>query len=106
NFDLVGNILKILCRVNDCGIAGSTLGSDALDRNFDYDPLYRVVSVDGRESDTQNQNDYLYTDAPIPGSPNADNVRAYTRKYAFDKLGNVQQVKQLGTNGFTRDFSY
>ncbi len=48
NFDLVGNILKILHRVNDCGISGSMLGSNALDRNFDYDPLYRVISADGR----------------------------------------------------------
>ncbi|HLW62820.1 MAG TPA: RHS repeat-associated core domain-containing protein, partial [Flavobacterium sp.] len=106
NFDLVGNILKILHRVNDCGISGSPLGSNALDRNFDYDPLYRVISADGRESDTQHENDYLYSDAPAPGTPNANNVRAYTRNYAFDKLGNIQQVKQLGTNGFTRNFTY
>ncbi len=106
NFDLIGNILKILNRVNDCGISGSALGSDALDRNFEYDPLYRVISGDGRESNTQNQNDYLYSDAPAPGSPNANNVRAYTRKYTFDKLGNIQQLKQLGTNGFTRNFTY
>ncbi|HRO76713.1 MAG TPA: RHS repeat-associated core domain-containing protein [Crocinitomicaceae bacterium] len=106
NFDLVGNILKILHRVNDCGINGSTLGSNALDRNFDYDPLYRVISADGRESDTQNQNDYLYSDAPAPSTPNANNVRAYTRNYAYDKLGNIQQLKQLGTNGFTRNFTY
>jgi len=74
--------------------------------NFEYDPLYRVISADGRESDTQHENDYLYSDAPAPGSPNANNVRAYTRKYAFDRIGNVQQVKQLGANGFTRNFSY
>jgi RHS repeat-associated protein len=106
NFDLVGNIIKILNRVTDCGISGTTLGSDALNRAFEYDPLYRVVSANGRESDTQDQNDYLYSDAPIPGSPNADNVRAYERQYSYDKLGNIQQLKQLGTNGFTRDFSY
>ena len=106
NFDLVGNILKILHRVNDCGISGSVLGSNALDRKFEYDPLYRVISADGRESDTQHENDYLYADAPVPGTPNANNVRAYTRNYTFDKLGNVQQVKQLGTNGFTRNFTY
>jgi RHS repeat-associated protein len=106
NYDLVGNILKILERKTDCGITGSTLGSDALDRDFTYDPLYRLKSATGRESDTQNQNDYLYADAPPPGSPNADNVRAYTRKYSYDKIGNVLQMKQLGSNGFTRDFVY
>jgi RHS repeat-associated protein len=97
---------KILNRVTDCGISGTALGSDALNRAFEYDPLYRVASADGRESDTQDQNDYLYSDAPIPGSPNANNVRAYERQYSYDKLGNIQRLKQLGTNGFTRDFSY
>jgi len=106
NFDLVGNILKTLIRVNDCGINGTPLGSDALDRNFEYDPMYRVISADGRESDTQHENDYLYADAPVPGSPNANNVRSYTRQYSFDKLGNIQQLKQLGTDGFTRNFTY
>ncbi len=106
NFDLVGNIMKILLRTTDCGISGTLLGSDALDRVFSYDPLYRVISADGRESDTQDQNEYLYSDAPIPGSPNADNVRVYTRQYSYDRLGNIQQLKQLGTNGFTRNFVY
>jgi len=105
-FDLVGNILKILHRVTDCGISGSTLGSDALNRNFEYDPLNRLLSATGRESDTHNQNDYLYADAPAPGSPNANNVNEYEQKYQYDKMGNVLQVKQLGTNAFTRNFTY
>lgn len=33
-------------------------------------------------------------------------MREYTRKYVFDKLGNIQQLKQLGTNGLTRNFTY
>jgi len=33
-------------------------------------------------------------------------VRAYTRQYSYDRLGNIQQLKQLGTNGFTRNFVY
>lgn len=41
DFDLAGNIVKILHRTTDCGINSSALGSDALDRNFGYDPLYR-----------------------------------------------------------------
>lgn len=106
NFDLIGNILRIFNRLTDCGINGSSLGSDALNRNFEYDPLYRIVSAGGRESDMQHENDFLYGDAPITGSPNANNVREYTRKYTYDRLGNIQQVKQLGTNGFTRNFTY
>jgi YD repeat-containing protein len=106
DYDLTGNILRILHRINDCGIDGTLLGSDALDRTFTYDPLNRLTSASGRESDTQNENDYLYADVPAPGSPNASNVRAYTRLYQYDKLGNVLQVKQTGTNGFTRNFVY
>ena len=33
-------------------------------------------------------------------------MRAYTRQYSYDRLGNIQQLKQLGTNGFTRNFVY
>lgn len=106
NFDLIGNIMKVMNRVTDCGINGSGLGDDALDRNFTYDPIYRLLTADGRESDTQSGDNYLYDDAPAPGSPNANHVRVYDRTYSYDKLGNVKQVKQIGTNGFTRDFTY
>jgi RHS repeat-associated protein len=106
NYDLIGNILKILNRVTDCGIHGVGLGSDALDRVFTYDPLYRLTSATGRESDTQEQNDYLYSNAPIPGSPNASNVRAYKLKYHYDKLGNILQMQQSEGNNFTRNFNY
>lgn len=103
NFDLVGNILKILHRDIDCGIG---MAPDALDRAFAYDPLYRLSSATGRESSTQNQNDYLYADAPQAGSPNASNVRAYTRLYTYDRVGNITRMQQTGTNAFTRNFVY
>jgi RHS repeat-associated protein len=111
-YDLVGNILMIGNRVSDCGINGSPLGSDALDRVFKYDPLYRLLEATGRESNTQNQNDFTYGSAteldnyPNVGVANADNVRTYTRKYAYDTMGNITQMKQLGSNGFTRNFNY
>jgi uncharacterized protein RhaS with RHS repeats len=79
---------------------------NTLDRNFVYDPLNRLLNANGRESNTNAGNSYLYTEAPIPSTPNANNVRSYTRQYSYDKLGNVLQVKQLGTNGFTRNFVY
>ena len=53
---------------------------------------------------------WLYGGTPnkkkYPGSPNANNVRSYARSYTYDKLGNVTQVKQTGSNGFTRNFNY
>jgi len=33
-------------------------------------------------------------------------VRAYTRKYSYDKIGNIQQMRQTGSNAFTRNFHY
>lgn len=101
NFDLAGNIVKILDRMKDCGIGGTP---DALNRNFNYDPLYRLTFADGRESNSQNVNAYLYADAPVPSG--LTDVRTYSRTYSYDKLGNVQKVIQAGTNGFTRDFRY
>ena len=87
--------------MKDCGIGGTP---DALDREFEYDAIYRLTYADGRESDTQIGNTYLYEDAPAPTG--FGNVRAYSRTYSYDKLGNVQSLVQAGTNGFTRDFAY
>ena len=62
-YDLVGNILAIHDRTPASGIlnnpaasdqrsAGAVAGSgDALVRQFDYDPLYRLLSATGRECD-------------------------------------------------------
>jgi len=104
NYDLVGNIVKLFDRLPDCGIGGTP---DELDREFEYDSIYRLTYADGRESDTQSgAGSYIYTDAPNPGTPYAGNVRFYSRTYSYDKLGNVQSVIQGGTNGFTRSFTY
>jgi RHS repeat-associated protein len=115
DYDLNGNIIRRRERRTDCGITGSQLGADALDRNFSYDPLNRLLSASGRESNTQNQNDYTYTTSPRldnypdePSSnPNANNVRSYTRNYAYDKMGNIQSMAHSASgNSFTRNFSY
>jgi RHS repeat-associated protein len=100
-YDLIGNIFGINIRTTSCGVGGT----DSLDKVFDYDPLYRVINGTGREN-VQGGN------YPFPGwddmvrSSDPNTTQAYTRKYAYDKVGNVQQIKQLGTSGFTRDFNY
>ena len=77
-----------------------------MESRFAYDPIYRLTFADGRESDTQNGNSYLYTDAPAPASPLPSNVRYYQRNYSYDKLGNITQVQQAGAFGFTRNYVY
>ncbi len=100
-YDLIGNIFNINVRTTGCGVGGT----DSLDKVFDYDPLYRVISGTGRENVSGGN-------YPFPGwddfvrSSDPNTTQAYTRKYAYDKVGNVQQIKQLGTSGFTRDFNY
>ena len=100
-YDLIGNIFNINIHTTACGVGGT----DVLTRVFQYDPLYRLTSGTGRE----NVSGGSY---PFPGwddttrSSDTNTTVAYTRQYNYDKLGNVQQVKQLGTNGFTRDFNY
>lgn len=102
-YDLIGNILNIFTRVTDCGIGGTP---DELDRTFEYDSIYRLTYADGRESDTQDADDYIYTDAPIPSTPLPSNVNYYERNYVYDKLGNINSVVQSGTLGFTRNYTY
>lgn len=100
-YDLIGNIFNINIRTTACGIGGS----NSLDKVFDYDPLYRVISGTGRENVSGGNYPFPGWDDKVRSSdPNT--TQAYTRKYAYDKVGNVQQIKQLGTSGFTRDFNY
>lgn len=33
-------------------------------------------------------------------------MNAYTRTYSYDKMGNILQLQQLGSNAFTRNFNY
>lgn len=105
-YDLGGNILKIQERVSDCGISGSVLGVDALDRTFQYDPLKRLLQATGRESDTQS-NGAFWDEKPIPGSPNANHTRAYTQSFHYDKVGNILQLAHQATgNAYTRHYRY
>ena len=101
-FDLAGNITKIRERTRRCGITGTPLGPDALDREFTYDALYRLRSANGRECDRPP--DIPWEDAPR--CTDLTRTRAYTEQYLYDRAGNVEHLKHLssGAGGFTRDF--
>ena len=106
-YDLGGNILTIKERVTDRGIDGTMLGSDALDRQFNYDPLKRLLQATGREG-AQHSNSNFWDETPTPGgTPNAANTRAYTQSYQYDKLGNIQQLAHTATgNSYNRHYHY
>jgi RHS repeat-associated protein len=101
DYDLVGNILDIVSAKTGCGIGGT----DSLTRSFTYDPLYRLQTATGREN-------VPGSGYPFPGwsdttrSTDNNTTVGYTRKYTYDKIGNIEQIRQIGTNAFTRDFNY
>ena len=110
-YDLVGNIGKIRERTPGCGIKDSPQGQNALDRNFDYDPLYRLLSATGRECD-----------APAPVPPNSPwddqprcvdltRTRKYEERYEYDAVGNILKLNHThfradrSAQGVNRNFT-
>jgi len=105
-YDLGGNIIKIKERITDCGISGTTLGVDALNKLFAYDPLKRLLSATGRESNTTDNANH-WVDKAIPSTPNASHTRAYTELYTYDKLGNILLLDHdAGANSYERHYRY
>lgn len=102
-YDLAGNITAILDRTPESGIPNTLLGTDALDRRFTYDPIYRLLSATGRESDLPPE-PAPWDDRPRNNDPTR--VRAYTEHYQYDPAGNlIQLLHQAGGHGFTRNLN-
>ena len=96
-YDLVGNITVIQDRTPGSGIPNTLLGTEALDRGFAYDAIYRLFSASGRECD-------LPPNLPWDDSPRCIDLtrtRAYTETYRYDALGNILQLQ----HGANRDFA-
>lgn len=101
-YDLVGNITRIHDRTPESGIPNSTMGINALDRNFSYDPLYRLRTATGRECALPD------TTPPWNNQPRCADLtrtRGYIEKYRYDPLGNLLEMRHH-TNGksFVREF--
>lgn len=97
--DLIGNIVEINDKSPDCGVGGT----NSLDREFEYDPLYRLIEADGRENNPSTpfpwwDDSYRSTDNSL--------TTAYTQHYEYDKLGNIQKLQHIGDTLFTRNFDY
>jgi RHS repeat-associated protein len=102
-YDLAGNILKITDRTPGSGIQNTLSGTDALDRVFSYDPLYRLLAATGRECDTS------LAAKPWADAPKCQDVtltRAYKEAYAYDAVGNMTRLGHTdGAGGFVRDYA-
>jgi RHS repeat-associated protein len=93
----VGNITKICDRTPEGGIPNSALGTNALDRSFSYDPIYRLLSATGRECDLPPESPPWVDE---PRCTDLTRTRAYTENYQYDSMGNIQQLQHQvsGTN--------
>ena len=111
-YDLAGNILAIHERVPGCGVNGSVDGSDALNREFQYDPLYRLTRATGRES-SNISNPRSWEDVAREGynsgnsgTANQDNApslsREYWEAYQYDPAGNMLALRH--SNNWARRF--
>ncbi len=99
--DLAGNILVQRMREPGAGVPGTVLGDDALDRTFEYDAIYRLISATGRESAAPGANQY-WDPAPRPSDPTA--TREYLETYRYDAAGNLSELKhQAGALVTKRD---
>ncbi|MEV8376007.1 SpvB/TcaC N-terminal domain-containing protein [Kribbella sp. NPDC056861] len=101
-YDVSGNVLRISDRTPGCGIPGTPLGPDALDRVFEYDPLYRLRSATGRECAVPAATDHDV----VPRCTDVTQTRAYQETYEYDLLGGLTELKHLaGGSGSTRNFT-
>ncbi len=117
DYDLAGNILRICDRAPGSGIINNPeafsvgnpvlapllVSGNALNRRFDYDPIYRLLSATGRECDLPPDGD-PWDDRPR--CTDLTKARAYTERYRYDAVGNVLRLEHRNEpGGFTREYS-
>lgn len=100
-YDLAGNIISIHDRTPRCGLLSTP---DQLDRDFIYDPLYRLMHATGRECDLQPPNPPW---KDIPKCTDLTRTRFYAETYTYDPAGNMERFQHsAGSRGdFTRRFT-
>jgi len=78
---------------------------------YQYDPLYRLIKVEGREHVGQaNHQRSTQLDHPIdaiPDSTDMNAMRNYARTYDYDSVGNILQMKQIARDAsWTLEYAY
>jgi RHS repeat-associated protein len=98
--DLAGNIIALRDRTPASGIQNTVLGTEAFDRRFAYDPIYRLIAATGRETAA------MPPAPPWDDTPRSEDLtlaRAYTETYDYDLVGNIAQIShQAGAGSFVR----
>ena len=97
DYDLAGNILEIHDRTPGSGIRNNPSGllttdprlrallgsGDALDRQFTYDPIYRLLTATGREYQTPPGGDPWID---LPRGTDVTQTQAYQETYSYDPV--------------------
>ena len=99
-YDLHGNMLSLHDRAPGSGI---TPQLDQLDREFVYDPIYRLLTATGRECELLNSTPPWQD---VPRCTDIAKMLPYTESYQYDALGNMKRLQhQVNGGGFTRNFT-
>lgn len=85
-YDLAGNSRAIHDRAPG---SGPPAQPDRLDRQFDYDALYRLIMATGREGDVALPTPWDAT----PKGMDATKTRLYTERYGYDDAGNLDRIE-------------
>ncbi|QMU63859.1 MAG: hypothetical protein GKR88_05840 [Flavobacteriaceae bacterium] len=96
-YDPVGNITS----VKDEAVATSYYKNQQIDalRTFTYDTIYQLTQATGRENDSNSTSSVIPDDPTIP--INTNQMVNYTRNYAYDAGGNLEQIKHTGAASYT-----
>src|SRR5207245_1814850 len=78
------------------GIPNTPLGTEALDRDFVYDAIYRLRSANGRECDVSPNFPWYDT----PHCTDLNRTRAYEETYLYDAVGNILQLQHDANRDF------
>jgi RHS repeat-associated protein len=104
SYDLAGNVVSIDEQVPGCGITqpsystGHVLDRNRLLREFEYDPLYRLISADGRacKSTSARALEDLLACGSTPANFNQANApdltEPYSETYRYDPAGNLLEL--------------
>ena len=86
------------------------------DSVFEYDPVYRLISAQGREhigriAFDRNPTNNQYRDYPFLGIrtqvTDLQAIQTYTEQYEYDEVGNFQEMRHLAANNpWTQGYAY
>jgi RHS repeat-associated protein len=81
------------------------------DADYTYDAIYRLIAASGREHVGQTagepvgSSDDARRSIPLPTDGKA--MRAYTDRYVYDRVGNIEKLEHTaGAGSFTRTYAY